>query len=108
MCVIDLRVVFDLQPDCKEATELLFSIKALEGTPDGWGVDNDEDPSDLMAPLPDDSTDEPVTPVASDSEDYTHDGYGVPCKHYNHDGCRMGSKCSYKHAPDGRSVRDDL
>ncbi|TFY60955.1 hypothetical protein EVJ58_g4815 [Rhodofomes roseus] len=44
----------------------------------------------------------------SDSSEYEHDGNGTPCRYLNHDGCRHGSKCRWKHAPDTRSVRDEI
>jgi hypothetical protein len=44
----------------------------------------------------------------SDSSDCQHVGNGVPCRFYNHDGCGKGSQCPYSHAPDEKSVRDDL
>ncbi|KAJ3881077.1 hypothetical protein F5051DRAFT_136590 [Lentinula edodes] len=30
------------------------------------------------------------------------------CRFYNHLGCRRGKKCLFSHAPDSRSIRDDL
>ncbi|KAJ3889996.1 hypothetical protein GG344DRAFT_78247 [Lentinula edodes] len=30
------------------------------------------------------------------------------CRFYNHLGCRRGKKCLFSHAPDARSIRDDL
>ncbi|KAF9533853.1 hypothetical protein CPB83DRAFT_844632 [Crepidotus variabilis] len=44
----------------------------------------------------------------SDSSDCQHVGNGVPCRFYNHEGCSRGSECAYSHAPDEKSVRDDL
>ncbi|KAI8976349.1 hypothetical protein BD414DRAFT_496656 [Trametes punicea] len=44
----------------------------------------------------------------SDSEDFNHIGNGRPCKFYNHDGCARGTQCRFSHAPDGKSVRDEL
>ena len=44
----------------------------------------------------------------SDSEDFAHAGNGTPCRFYNHDGCRHGARCRFKHAPDSKSVRDEL
>jgi hypothetical protein len=44
----------------------------------------------------------------SDSSDCRHVGNGVPCRFYNHDGCGKGTECPYSHAPDEKSVRDDL
>lgn len=44
----------------------------------------------------------------SDSSDCQHVGNGVPCRFYNHEGCTRGTGCAYSHAPDEKSVRDDL
>ncbi len=44
----------------------------------------------------------------SDSSDCQHVGNGVPCRFYNHNGCVLGTACAYSHAPDEKSVRDDL
>ncbi|KAG6841163.1 hypothetical protein C0991_001291 [Blastosporella zonata] len=44
----------------------------------------------------------------SDSSDCNHVGNGVPCRFYNHDGCARGAECDFSHAPDEKSVRDDL
>ncbi|KAF9033616.1 hypothetical protein BJ165DRAFT_1357201 [Panaeolus papilionaceus] len=44
----------------------------------------------------------------SDSSDCNHVGNGVPCRFYNHDGCARGNLCTFSHAPDEKSVRDEL
>jgi len=44
----------------------------------------------------------------SDSSDCQHVGNGVPCRFYNHNGCVLDAACPYSHAPDEKSVRDDL
>ena len=44
----------------------------------------------------------------SDSEDFAHAGNGTPCKFYNRGACRHGPRCRFKHAPDRKSVRDEL
>ncbi|KAF4614612.1 hypothetical protein D9613_003397 [Agrocybe pediades] len=44
----------------------------------------------------------------SDTEDSVHIGNNVPCRFYNHDGCVRGESCLYSHAPDYKSVRDDI
>ncbi|KAJ4486342.1 hypothetical protein J3R30DRAFT_3445981 [Lentinula aciculospora] len=53
-----------------------------------------------------------VLDCPSDSEAYQHKGKGkgvkLPCRYYNHDGCQFGKVCRYKHAPDDRSIRDEL
>ncbi|KAG6881568.1 hypothetical protein C0993_000928, partial [Termitomyces sp. T159_Od127] len=44
----------------------------------------------------------------SDSSECNHTGNGVPCRFYNHAGCARGAACEFSHAPDEKSVRDDL
>ena len=48
------------------------------------------------------------TETVSDSSEYHHEGNGSSCRYLNHDGCRHGSHCRWKHAPDEKSVRDRL
>lgn len=44
----------------------------------------------------------------SDSSEYGHEGNHTPCRYLNHDGCKHGAKCRFRHAPDEKSVRDQL
>ncbi|KAF5339797.1 hypothetical protein D9611_009200 [Ephemerocybe angulata] len=44
----------------------------------------------------------------SNTSDCNHRGNGVPCRFYNRAGCAKGSLCPFSHAPDEKSVRDDL
>ncbi|KAF9457703.1 hypothetical protein BDZ94DRAFT_1326058 [Collybia nuda] len=44
----------------------------------------------------------------SDSSDCNHVGNGIACRFYNHQGCARGSECTFSHAPDEKSVRDDM
>ncbi|KAF8959770.1 hypothetical protein BDZ97DRAFT_1922742 [Flammula alnicola] len=44
----------------------------------------------------------------SDTEDSIHHGNGIPCRFHNHDGCARGAQCKFSHAPDTKSVRDEL
>ncbi|TBU44822.1 TPR-like protein [Dichomitus squalens] len=46
----------------------------------------------------------------SDSEDFAHPGTGIACRYYNtrDTGCRNGKKCRFRHAPDPKSIRDEL
>jgi hypothetical protein len=46
--------------------------------------------------------------TVSNSSDCNHPGNGIPCKFYNHGRCGKGAYCPYSHAPDEKSVRDDL
>ncbi|KAI0264870.1 hypothetical protein BC834DRAFT_1042072 [Gloeopeniophorella convolvens] len=40
--------------------------------------------------------------------DCRHVGNGKPCRAYNHGGCAQGTQCKFSHAPDHKSVRDEL
>lgn len=44
--------------------------------------------------------------VAELPTDFDHLG-GKTCRFYNHDGCTRGVSCSFRHAPDIESIRDD-
>lgn len=46
--------------------------------------------------------------TVSESSEYEHEGNGTACRYLNHGGCRHGSECRWKHAPDEKSVRDQL
>ncbi|KAF5367186.1 hypothetical protein D9758_003892 [Tetrapyrgos nigripes] len=36
-----------------------------------------------------------------------HLGNGTACRFYNHNGCNRGTTCTFAHAPDSKSVRDE-
>ena len=58
-------------------------------------------PADIELALEiDDSDSDPPSALAV--------GNGEPCRAWNHDGCKRAYNCSFKHAPDGLSVRDEL
>ena len=46
----------------------------------------------------------------SDSEDFAHAGTNIVCRYYNTSdtGCFYGDTCRFRHAPDSKSVRDEL
>ena len=44
----------------------------------------------------------------SESEDSKHIGNRMPCRFYNKGECRRGTECKFSHAPDAKSVRDEL
>ncbi|CCM00578.1 uncharacterized protein FIBRA_02613 [Fibroporia radiculosa] len=44
----------------------------------------------------------------SGSSEFLHGGNGIPCRYLNHEGCRRGSHCRFKHAPDAKNIRDKL
>ncbi|KAG5340650.1 hypothetical protein C0989_000905 [Termitomyces sp. Mn162] len=74
--------------------------------PPSSDVTPDGEPVDFAFPRYDDDKLEIAEP--SDSSDCNHVGNGVPCRFYNHDGCARGIECDFSHAPDEKSVRDDL
>lgn len=96
----DLRCILAKDRSNASALAELDSVRALKRTK-------------RSADLPGDEDDEPYVDVpdleeASDSEDCTHAGNGAPCRPYNHSGCTSGARCHHSHAPDKRSVRDEL
>lgn len=65
---------------------------------------------DFTFPSPSISSKPIYAPSLSDSSDCFHVGNGIPCRFYNThpSGCALGSECRYSHAPDEKSVRDNL
>lgn len=72
----------------------------------GEGVENVLADSSYDLPRPEDDKLEIAS--FSDSSDCNHRGNGIPCRFYNHEGCTRGNQCMFSHAPDEKSVRDDL
>ncbi|KAF9006952.1 hypothetical protein BDQ17DRAFT_1302352 [Cyathus striatus] len=68
----------------------------------------DEAVKDLDFSFPHYEDDKLEIASVSDSSDCNHVGNGVPCRFYNHAGCSRGAECMFSHAPDEKSVRDDL
>lgn len=93
-----------LDPNCNEARVELAIVRQLwesgEGEDTGDGSSTDE------FPHPDEDKFEVSS--HSDSSDFEHQGNGIPCRFYNHNGCNRGTACSFSHAPDSKSVRDNL
>lgn len=119
--ITDFEDVLRLDPNCAEAKEELASTRGVlaqrhkirhsKGRYDGDISDEEEDRNAWMV----DASARPTlqdpdmeTPFESDTDDLWHEGNGVPCRYYNHDGCKLGTACRSKHAPDNRSVRDHL
>lgn len=44
----------------------------------------------------------------SETEDCFHVGNRTACRFYNREGCGRGPHCKFSHAPDAKSVRDEL
>jgi hypothetical protein len=103
--LLDFETVLQVDPNCHEARVELEIVRQLwmsgEGEETGNGSSTDECPSLDAKKLEDLSS-------QSDSSDYGHEGNGIPCRFYNHDGCKKGNNCPFSHAPDEKSVRDEL
>ncbi|KAF8186347.1 hypothetical protein BJ912DRAFT_971462 [Pholiota molesta] len=48
------------------------------------------------------------TASESETEDCKHVGNRTACRFYNKGDCRRGTECKFSHAPDAKSVRDEL
>ncbi|KAJ3760292.1 hypothetical protein EV360DRAFT_68817 [Lentinula raphanica] len=68
------------------------------------GYNAPEIPSLSPSPSSGDSTEEHTVPLHI----LLDEPLPTNCRFYNHLGCRRGKKCLYSHAPDARSIRDDL
>ncbi|KAI0641698.1 hypothetical protein C8Q79DRAFT_1014122 [Trametes meyenii] len=93
----DLQRVLALDPSNGPARAELEVVRAWKREVPNADYPADEEPEDVVE-LEDES----------DSEDFKHKGNNTPCKYYNHDGCRHGARCHFRHAPDRKSVRDEL
>ncbi|GLB42978.1 putative zinc finger [Lyophyllum shimeji] len=112
---IDFETVIAHNPTHADAhTSLGRVLSLLQATrlgahvvsPPPSDVTPDGEPVDFAFPRYDDDKLQLAEP--SDSSDCNHVGNGVPCRFYNHDGCARGAECEFSHAPDEKSVRDDL
>lgn len=106
----DIIIAVNLDSACEETQRELHAIREMiSSEPDYDEDDADMDEVELAHPLPEDDPDSGMeTPTFSDSSDFEHEGNSVPCRYYNHGGCKKGKSCKFRHAPDNRSVRDDL
>ncbi|KAI0264884.1 hypothetical protein BC834DRAFT_237375 [Gloeopeniophorella convolvens] len=107
---MDFRVVLTEDPTIMEArlalteTTALLALRGEPRVPPG-----DKMPPELeeaIKPLPDEEAIELES--LSDSSDCRHRDNDVPCRFYNHDGCARGLQCAFSHAPDHKSIRDEL
>ncbi|KAI0776992.1 hypothetical protein BD413DRAFT_524578 [Trametes elegans] len=93
----DLRRILEKDPENAAARDELNTIRTLRRRMRSADLPGD-DPSDDVVEFEEES----------DSEDYNHVGNGTPCKFHNHGGCAHGTRCRFRHTPDGKSVRDEL
>lgn len=107
---LDIVIAVRLDSACEETQRELHAIREMIFNETNYDKDDaDMDEVELGHPLPEDDPDSGMeTPTFSDSSDFEHEGNSVPCRYYNHGGCKKGKSCKFRHAPDNRSVRDDL
>lgn len=71
-------------------------------------VENGLGPTDIDIDFPRYDDERLELASLSDSSDCNRVGNGIACRFYNHQGCARGSQSTFSHAPDEKSVRDDL
>ncbi|KAA1476404.1 TPR-like protein [Dentipellis sp. KUC8613] len=106
---IDFGLVLAQDPafaDSRTQLDEVIARREVEESVDDGGSSSDEEYPHL-------DDEKVVIESASDSSDYHHKGKqrrlkSIPCRQYNHEGCTWGHRCSYSHAPDHSSVRDNL
>ena len=104
--VTDLNRLLSLEPTNRPALDELSAMVMHDGQSSNVNWPGDEelqltDPRDIEHPLEiDDSDINPFNALAI--------GDGEQCTAWNHDWCKDVGTCSFKHATDGLSVRDDL
>ncbi|PPQ64038.1 hypothetical protein CVT24_008851 [Panaeolus cyanescens] len=111
---LDFEVVLQHEPTHFLARAALTEVTAFIGSSaavaasqvPSESVENASQPVDFTFPPLD--YDPLEIASVSDSSDCNHVGNGVPCRFYNHDGCSRGTLCTFSHAPDEKSVRDEL
>ncbi|OSD02331.1 hypothetical protein PYCCODRAFT_1411269 [Trametes coccinea BRFM310] len=101
----DLRRLLRLDRDNQSAKQEFNAVRRMKRSGRGYDWPGDEEMTEGLNPNHDGPV---VVEDESDSEDYSHVGNGTPCKSYNHGGCSNGNSCRHQHAPDMKSVRDDL
>ncbi|KAG5639186.1 hypothetical protein H0H81_006090 [Sphagnurus paluster] len=112
--IIDFESVLKQDPTRTEARAQLKIARNLYITTIAREMYDSEDGSegsriteDLEWPNYDDSPFE-ESEVDSDSSDCRHIGNSFPCRFYNHEGCSRKDQCRYSHAPDHKSIRDNV
>jgi len=101
----DFETIITHDANCHDAKKELASIREMQNDSDD---DGSEFYGDEVYPR---FSDEPwPTYSDSDSADCKHTGKEgtIACRFYNHEGCSRNSECKYSHAPDVKSVRDEL
>lgn len=100
-CIGDLETVLKLSEDNEAAQTVLRELRAVS-------LDEDAEDAKVDYENPPLEADKLEVDSGSDTSDANHTGNAVPCLFYNHQGCARGTSCKFSHAPDEKSVRDDL
>ncbi|KAJ3561085.1 hypothetical protein NP233_g10412 [Leucocoprinus birnbaumii] len=101
---IDLLVLAKNHPDLTEAQEELIKVR-WQKKKNGDGQRAEPNYDEEFPPFDGEEWDPPID---SDSEEARHTTNGKACKFHNHGGCSKRARCGYSHAPDNKSVRDEL
>ncbi|KAJ7107004.1 hypothetical protein C8R44DRAFT_858094 [Mycena epipterygia] len=105
--IVDLETVLELSADNEAAQTALHELRA--GVPDTeTAAETDTEDATAEWALPAIDAEKLEVDSGSDTSDANHTGNAVPCLFYNHQGCARGNDCKFSHAPDEKSVRDDL
>lgn len=106
IAAIDFMTVLEHDPGCAPAEEGMEYVEACLSRGEETSSDQDYDTSEYDWPHFDDSAQSSA--AESDSSDCSHKGNGISCRFYNHGGCNRGTNCKFSHAPDEKSLRDEL
>ena len=99
----DFETILHYAPHLQEVKEALAIVQAELQFDDGCELSDEDNgyPGYSESPW--------ASYSDSDTPDCRHKGINkVPCRFYNHGGCNKGTACKYSHAPDEKSVRDEL
>ncbi|KAJ3506955.1 hypothetical protein NLJ89_g6574 [Agrocybe chaxingu] len=103
----DFEAILRRDPDCQEAHQ---ELEIVRGQLAATSEELDHESDDEGHPEFSDEAWEPFSDP--DSPDCKHLGIGrvaqPPCRAYNREGCAKGISCPLAHAPDRKSVRDEL
>ncbi|KAL1714479.1 hypothetical protein EV715DRAFT_209481, partial [Schizophyllum commune] len=105
--VIDLDTLLSHGHDSDDILNAFHDAEASWEAGDNTFSDDGYASSDYDYPSYEDEAAEEYE-AYSGSSDCEREGNGTACRFYNHGGCNRGKACRFSHAPDGKSVRDDL
>lgn len=111
--VQDLQTIVKSDPTFKEAATELAIVLPIADRAFEQDEDDEDDYNYIVPghpgwPTPGPQNDPTEPDSDSDTEDCRHKGNGIACYFYNHSKCTRGQDCSFSHAPDDKSVRDEL